>query len=147
MRLETLYNADAEVAAWVFARLPYAPRRIADFPRDWFRAVGVLRGGRLVGGAVWHDRQANGGDVQISVAGHGPWLDKRIVRAIIMRPFVDFGVAHCTARTAASNAATLHILEKTGWEYEGRQKLAWNGREDAILYGMTEARAQAWEAR
>lgn len=147
MRLETLCDADAEVAAWVFARLPYGPRRIADMPRDWFRALGVLRGGRLCGGAVWHDRQANGGDVQISVAGVGPWLDRGIVREILLTPFERFSVAHVTARTAADNRATIHILERTGWAREGRQALAWDGVQDAVLYGMTEARARKWAAQ
>ena len=146
MRLQILYNADAEVAAWVFAQLPYAPKKLTDLPKDWYRAYGVTRGGKLVAGIVWHDLQANLGDVQISIVGKGPWISREIAKIIITTPFERFGVAHCTARHAASNDAATVGIQHLGWVFEGRQRLAWDGKEDALLFGLTAERAKTWEA-
>ena len=147
MKPQMLYDADAEVAAWVFSQLPYAAKRLVDLPKDWYRAYGVTKGGKLVAGIVWHDLQANLGDVQISIVGKGPWISREIANIITTTPFERFGVAHCTARHAASNDAATVGIQHLGWVYEGRQALAWDGKEDALLFGLTAERAKTWEAR
>ena len=147
MKPEILYDADSEVAAWVFNQLPYAPHNLADLPKDWYRAYGIVRGGRLIAGVVWHDLQANHGDVQISIVGSGPWITKDIANIITSTPFERFGVAHCTARHAASNDVATVGIQRLGWIFEGRQKLAWDGKEDALLFGLTQERAKTWAAQ
>ena len=147
MRPEILYDADAEVAAWVFSQLPYASHCIAELPKDWYRAYGIVRGGKLIAGVVWHDLQKNLGDVQISIVGSGPWITKDIANIIITTPFERFGVAHCTARHAASNETATVGIQRLGWIYEGRQRLAWDGKEDALLFGLTQERAKTWAVR
>ena len=148
MKLAILFDHDAEVAAWVFARLPYGPQCLADMPRDWFRALGVLRGGKLCGGMVWHDRQQNGGSIQISVAGEGPWISREVAAVLVPWPFRTLGVAHVQARHAASNDKATKGIQHLGWEFEGRQKLAWDGREDALLFGLTKGKAEKiWGAQ
>ena len=147
MRPEILYDCDAEVAAWVFNQLPYAPHNLAMLPKDWYCAYGIVRNGRLIAGVVWHDLQANLGDVQISIVGSGPWITKDIANIITSTPFERFGVAHCTARHAASNVKATVGIQRLGWIFEGRQSLAWNGKEDALLFGLTKARSQTWAAQ
>ena len=147
MKPQMLYDADAEVAAWVFSQLPYAAKRLVDLPKDWYRAYGITRGGKLIAGVVWHDLQKNLGDVQISIVGKGPWISREIANIITTTPFERFGVAHCTARHAASNDAATVGIQHLGWVYEGRQALAWDGKEDALLFGLTAERAKTWEAR
>ena len=147
MKPQILYNADAEVAAWVFSQLPYAPHSLADLPKDWYRGIGIVRGGRLIAGVVWHDLQKNHGDVQISIVGQGPWITREIAKTIIFTPFERFGVGHCTARHAASNDKATVGIQHLGWVYEGRQSLAWDGKEDALLFGLTLKRAKEWEAQ
>jgi len=147
MRPEILYNADAEVAAWVFSQLPYASHCIAELPKDWYRAYGIVRHGKLIAGVVWHDLQKNLGDVQISIVGKGPWITREIAEIIIFTPFSRFKVAHCTARHAASNDKATVGIQRLGWVYEGRQRLAWDGKEDALLFGLTKERAKTWAAQ
>lgn len=131
----------------MFARLPYGPKSLCCMPRDWYRAIGIVRNGLLIAGAVWHDMQANGGDVQLSVVGHGAWCTREVAIIINGMPFLEFGVAHCTARHAASNVRATKIHQRVGWTLEGRQRRAFDGTEDALLFGLTREGAQKWAAR
>lgn len=143
MKPQMLFNDHAEVAAFVFSQIPYGPT-LADIKKDWYRSLGVVRRGRLIGGVVWHDKQLNTGDVQMSCAGKGAWITKEVALTINAMPFLAFGVAHCTARHAASNTQATQLHISTGWKLEGRQRLAYDSKEDALLFGMTLEDCRSW---
>lgn len=125
-----LYGADDEVAAFVAARLPRRPIFAVGTP-----ALGVIRHGALVGGAVFHDWQ--GHDIQVSCAVDNPrWAKPQVLRRLFWYPFRELGCVRMTALTAASNVKTQRFLRNLGFKPEGVHPLGFDGREDLHSLGL-----------
>lgn len=133
-----LYGADELVAEFV-------RRRIAHIGEAGFRnartgtieatALGVVIGGELVGGAVFHNYR--GFDVEMSAAFDTPrWCLPETLRRLFAYPFLDLGCARMTTITAADDTRTRRIDEGLGFVLEGIHPRGLDGVRDAVSYGM-----------
>lgn len=126
MRL--VLGQDAAVAAWVAERIPH----VTGF-KD-MAAIGVTRGGAMVGGVVYHEYRGN--DIQMSTAAAGPcWLTEGILRALFVYPFITLACDRVSAFAPKGNAHTRRFLEKLGFVEEGNMRRGFVG-DDCIVYGM-----------
>ena len=134
MSVELVFDAPLAVATWVASK--------TDMPVDWvscgaFQGVGMARRGKLCGGLIFHNMQANRGDVWLSAAGDGAFVDRGVIDFIYWNAFKNLACAHLSCRTAATNNRAIRILERLGFKKEGVQRKAWDGETDAILLGLT----------
>ena len=81
--------------------------------------------------------KANRGDVWLSAAGDGAFVDRGVIDFIYWNAFKNLACAHLSCRTAATNNRAIRILERLGFKKEGVQRKAWDGETDAILLGLT----------
>lgn len=126
--MNLVLGRDAEVAAWVAAHIPH----VTQF--DAMTAIGIERGGQLVGGVVYHEFRGN--DVQMSCAATSRrWLTRPFLSAIFNYPFVQLGCDRVTACTPKKNVHTRRFLEGVGFIEEGNMRRGFVG-DDCIVYGM-----------
>ena len=123
-----LLGADEEVAAWVAQRVP-------EFEPQKYVALGVVRGDRFVGGAVFHNFRKH--DIEVVVAFDDPrWALPGTLRALFAYPFVTLGCVRLTALIARKNKRSRRLTEGLGFRLEGVARRAFDGRQDAMIYGM-----------
>lgn len=134
-----LYNEDDRVRRFV-AGLSGRP---ADFGPS--TAIGVLFGDELVAGIVYNEFRGYGLSMHVS-ATSPKWASRRIVGTLLAYPFVQLGCVRITATIAATNDRARKLLRQLGFHVEGLHPLAWEGRKDALSYGMTRADAARWVA-
>lgn len=134
MRYDPVLVLDDPVAAFEFVRA-----RIEQ-PLDvsGYQAIGVTRRGKLIAGFVFHDMQPNRADVTLSVAGRGAFLSRKVLEFLYWNTFKNLCCTHLTCRTAEDNVHAIVTLQRAGFMVEGRQRMAWDGKRDAILLGLTE---------
>lgn len=106
-----LYGADAAVAKWVARRVPiYRPAPDA-------RALGVVRGNRLVAGVAYEN--FNGVHIEAVIAGdHGRWASRGVLGRIFSYPFIQLGCHAISVSVAASNLESLNLATKLGFRPE-----------------------------
>jgi hypothetical protein len=123
-----LIGADDLVANLVASRIPHMANRTFS-PCT---ALGVVRGGELVGGAVYHGYLVH--DVQVSFAldrvAFIPW------RALFSYPFLELGCARITAVVGRKNKKSRKLVEALGFKLEGVHLKGLDGHEDAFSFGM-----------
>jgi hypothetical protein len=125
-----LYGLDAEIAAWVFARVPHAA-----MPVEACTAMGVMVAGELAAGVVWHSH--TGRDVQVAVAAENPrWARRATLRKLFAYPFAQLGCRRITAMTGADNLRTQRFLTGLGFELEGVLRCALPDDLDALVFGL-----------
>lgn len=128
-----LYGADAAVVDWVSQRVPVLGGRA---PHNSSAALGVVRKGQLVAGVVFHNYRA-GIDIEVSLAADSPsWAHPAILRRLFGYPFNQLGVVRLTCIVGRKNKRCRRFSEGLGWKLEGVVRRAYDGREDACLYGM-----------
>lgn len=109
--------------------------RIQNVSFDRYTALGVIRNGNLIGGAVYHNFV--GHDVQVSVAFDSPgWALPGTLRALFDYPFNQLGVARMTALVGRKNKRSRRLTEGMGFKLEGVHRRGLDGRQDAMSYGM-----------
>lgn len=124
-----LYGMDAAVTEWVLARIPgctgFGPST----------GLGIVRGGRIVGGVVfsnWH-----GHDVSVSGAvDPGFRTSPAAVRRILAYAFGQLGCARLTIETGKKHRAARAFAERMGFRLEGVKRHGLDGRQDQIIYGL-----------
>lgn len=78
-----IYGCDADVAAWVAARIPLCARGFGDC-----KAIGVGHGGKLVAGVVYHNWSPEWGLIEMSAAADDRrWMTRRVVNDLLAYPF------------------------------------------------------------
>ncbi len=126
-----LTGHDAEVLAWVAARLPTHFVSV-------LAAIGVVDGEagtmELVGGAVLHNWSRY--DIELSVFGPMTWsppLGRAVAEAALAA-----GVQRMTIRIPRRSAKLGRFLTAQGWHWEGIQRRLYGPtkQDDAIMYGM-----------
>ncbi len=126
-----LVGHDAEVLAWVAARLP------TDF-HHVLAAIGVIDGEPgemvLVGGAVLHNWSRY--DIELSV--YGPMAFSPPLGRAIAEAALAAGVARMTIRIPRRASRLGRFLTAQGWHWEGIQRRLYGPTraDDAIMYGM-----------
>ena len=110
-----IYGHDAQIAAWVAARIPH----VGEAGFGLCRAIGVASDSRMLAGVVFHDWQPGYGTMQLSFAAESPmWARPQIVRAILAYPF-SIGVFKLWTATPHDHAAALKVNERLGFKREG----------------------------
>jgi RimJ/RimL family protein N-acetyltransferase len=125
--------------------LDYDLTRVAAFMRgplpglalsEGMRAIGLLRGGRLVAGVIFEGY--NGCNVWMHVAAEpgARWLNRVYLRACFTYPFVVCGVERVSGYVDASNAASRRFCARLGFREEARLTGAAPDGGDVVIYAM-----------
>jgi RimJ/RimL family protein N-acetyltransferase len=126
-----LYGADEQVAAMVAERIPAV--RGKGFGEC--TALGVVRGGELVGGVVFTMFQ--GHDIAVSLAFDTPrWVSRATLRELFSYPFGQLPCARITALIGRKNKPSRRLCEGLGFELEGVMRKGLDGKEDLMVYGL-----------
>lgn len=126
-----LYEADELIGTLVKSRLPNMQGR--SFGP--FVAVGVVRSGIILGGIVWHNFR--GFSIEVSIAfDRADWIRPSTLRNIAGYPFNQLGVTRVTAIVGRKNEPMRKLCEKLGFKLEGIGRKAFDGKQDAVLYGI-----------
>ena len=128
---------DAQLGDWVAARLP-----ITTDHRDFgpFTTMGVfdVRDGRqpaLIAAAVFHRYRQF--DLEITFAADTPrWATRGVIRAILQYPFVQLGCERVTTIVGRRNKRSRKLQRGLGFREEGIVRRGYDGRQDAVIYGM-----------
>ena len=111
--MELLFHNDELVTKWVSAQQPYP----VDF-NSGTRAIGVVKNGGLIGGAVYSSyRDApHGGSMEITIAGKPGWLTRHSIRVLLFYPFEDCGCSRVTCLVARGNRRSRDLAERLGFK-------------------------------
>lgn len=123
-----LIGADQAVADLIALQLPgFAPEK--------FTAIGVVRSGRVVGGVAYHNfRQRN---IEVTAAFDDPrWALPGTLRALFVYPFETLGCVRMTAVIGRKNKRSRRFCEGLGFRLEGVARRAFDGKQDAMIYGL-----------
>lgn len=76
-------------------------------------------------------------DCEISCASESPaaWRPS-VCRAIFKYVFEQLGCVRCTSITTKGNRKARSFLQSLGFELEGNVRLGYDGRRDALIYGL-----------
>lgn len=77
------------------------------------RAIGSVRGGRLVGGVIYDNYRD--GWIEMSCAGEPGWLSKGRLAVIFAYPFLQLGCRGVFALVRRRNAKSRKLVEGLGW--------------------------------
>lgn len=120
---------DEFFADWVASRL--------DIPIETkiCTAVGIMDGHHIMGGVVYS--HFYGHDIQMTIATTDKrWATRATLRTLFKYPFDQLKVERVTATTAKSNKKARKMLEKLGFKLEGVLRKGYDGKRDAVVYGM-----------
>jgi RimJ/RimL family protein N-acetyltransferase len=121
------------VARFVASRIPGGFRIRPD--RD-YRAIGFVRGGKLLAGVILHDFREF--DVSLSVAAEGKdWPVIEMLRFIAHLVFQDWGCTRMTVLISQKNKRAREFARKVGFKEEGCMEAGFDGKVNGIIYGLT----------
>lgn len=123
-----VYGADEQVRQWVSGQLNVN----ID---DRCSAIGIAEDGQLIAG--WVYTAFDGHSVMIHVASTDPrWMSKGRLFALFFYPFGQLEVVRINALIAKKNKRARRVCEKLGFKEEGTLRRGYDGKNDAIVYGM-----------
>lgn len=112
---ELAIGFDDEMKRWVGARIPHVGE-------DGFgpcSTIGVVRGGRLIAGVVYHDYQEDHGTIQLSMAADSPlWARRETIAGLLKYPFEQLGVFKVWTATPADLIGALKVNHHIGFKRE-----------------------------
>lgn len=126
-----LYDADDFIIQFVSSRIP----SMAGQSFGPCRAVGIVRGDTLLGGIVWHNFRGFSIDVSIAFD-RADWARPSTLRNIFAYPFFQLNVVRITALVGRKNKKMRKFSEGVGFKLEGVARAGYDGKQDAIIYGM-----------
>lgn len=141
---EILYGHSDEVAHWVATRIPHIRPRVPYFAFGKVfgesQSLGVLSGGELVAGVVFHNHDPFVGNIEVSCAAATPrWGNREIFRSVLRYPFAQLGCIRVTALTPRHHpkgaTSPRRFLEGLGFQREGSLRRAL-GDDNLIVYGL-----------
>lgn len=108
----------------------------AVFTHGEFQAFAFMSdSGVFQGGAVLNNYR--GHDVEISTAAETPMAYRhKVIGAVFQYAFVQLKCVRMTAITTKKNARARAFLESLGFELEGKVRRGYDGRRDALIYGL-----------
>lgn len=112
-----LFGFDEDVARWVAQRVPgFSPSPDA-------KSLGVVRSGELIAGVVYE--RWNGVHVEASIAvDHPGWASKETLFRLFYYPFGQLGCEAISVLVPSTNAASMNLATKLGFEPEAIVKFA-----------------------
>lgn len=123
------------VAEWVASRI----RDMGAPPTRDYEAIGVLKGGELIGGVIYSEyREIAPGhhDMRMHCAGEPGWLTRASLRALFGYPFNQLGCCRVTATVNRSNKRALDMNRRLGFCIEGCIRDGYGPGRDGLLLGM-----------
>jgi RimJ/RimL family protein N-acetyltransferase len=136
--IDLIYGQDQAVANWVQARLPEIRNGFGQYS-----AIGIIEDGRSIAGVVYHDYRRF--SIQMSMASESPhWCSRRTLRALLGYPFLQLMVARITVCTAKHNKKLRSLVERLGFELEGKLRAGFDGQRDLLIYGLLRKDADRW---
>lgn len=132
MRL--VFEADAEVGAWMAARLPMV-QTVERIGR--YRAIGVVDDeGQLGAGMFYHRWNDLAGDIELGIVIENPRLcQRRVIHSLLRFPFLQLSCQRVTTVTAARNIRCLRFTDGIGFVREGLIRRGFVG-DDAVRSGL-----------
>lgn len=132
--MQLVCGHDADVAAWVAARIPQMTAA-SDFGPC--TAIGVVGAdGQPLGGVVFHNWQPRFRNIEISFAADSArWLTRRLIVGILSYPFDQLGVARLTTLTPKKNRPARKFIDRFGFRREGVLRRGF-GDDDMIVSGL-----------
>ena len=122
-----LYGFDQQIAKWVAERT-----KVVNFGPA--RAIGVVRDGQIVAGAVYSNFRE--GNIEASFAADDRrWASRAILRGLFVYPFLQLKCRRLTCIVAADNEKSLKLCTGVGFQIEGRCRRVF-GPVDGIILGM-----------
>src|ERR1041384_5779625 len=100
----------------------FVAERIRDMgtpPEKDYEAIGVLKGGELIGGVIyteWREIAPGQHDIRMHCAGDPGWLTKSTLRTFFSYPFVDLRCVRVTATVARANKRALDLNRRLGFK-------------------------------
>jgi len=138
--LDYVYGHDEVVASFVAQLIP----SVRDLGFGNCRTIGVIEGGLLLAGIVYHNYQPDADVVQMSGAalpGHY-WITRETMKRAYEYPFLGFGCQMVVNIVPADDARQLYMLSRFGYTFIPFPRLL--GRErDGVICHLTR---EAWEA-
>lgn len=123
-----LYNADEFVATYVASRIPNARF-------NQYVALGVVRRGQFIGGAVFHNYL--GHSIEVAIAFDRPdWSYPGTLRQLFSYPFNELGCVRMNAVISRKNKRSRRFVKGLGFKEEGIARKGFDGVDDAVIYGM-----------
>ncbi|MGR3480465.1 hypothetical protein [Salipiger marinus] len=122
-----LYGADRHVARWV-------GQRIEGYePEEGARALGIVRGERLVAGVAYE--RFNGVHVEAAIAAEegSAWASRRALFHLFHYPFIDLGCFAISVSIPLTNRPSLNLAGKLGFEPEAVIRFAAHGGADLLV--------------
>jgi RimJ/RimL family protein N-acetyltransferase len=123
------------VAAWVASRI----RDMREPPRADYEAIGVTRGGRIIGGVIYAEyrkMEPDQADIRTHWAGEPGWMTRKTLRVLFGYPFQQLGCVRITALTSRGNKRALDASRRLGFQIEGCVRDGFGTGKDALLLGM-----------
>lgn len=127
-----LFGAEDVVVPFVQSRIPYMSDGFGSCA-----ALGVVRRGALIGGAVYHQYRPTDGDIMVSIAFDRPdWSFPSTLRTLFWFPFDQLGCQRMTAIIARENKKARAFIKGLGFTEEGTCRRAIARKHDAMVYGL-----------
>lgn len=134
MRNMLLFEADHAVGEWVASRIPHI-RGSADFGP--FRAIGVVNGGAILAGCIYHNWIEQYGHCEVSFAGHGRWATRGIIRALLSVPFDQYGCRRISCITPhKGDVMAIDMLPRLGFTREGVLREFFAPKQHAVVFRL-----------
>jgi RimJ/RimL family protein N-acetyltransferase len=128
------------VARFVAAHIPHCERGFGTK----IMTLGVVDGGRLIGGLVYHNYDPEAATIEISGAAIDPrWLTRTTLRLMHVYPFVDARCQMVVMRVSADNTRLLRQLKALGYKRVTVERLFGRDR-DGVVATLTD---DVWKSR
>lgn len=90
----------------------------------------------FVGGVVFSNFRGTDCEISCAAEPHAGIWRPHIMRAVFTYVFQQLGCVRCTSVTTKANQRARDFLEGLGFELEGKLRLGYDGRRDALIYGL-----------
>ena len=126
------------VAGWVADRIDNV-----DGPEDFgpCQAIGFLKNREPVAGVVYykqHRLSDNASDIFAAIAAEpqSGWANRSVLNLMFAYPFLQLDCARITVVVAEGNERSAKLAKKLGFRREGVLRRGWNGKTNALVFGM-----------
>lgn len=124
-----VYGADTVVGPWI-------ARRVARAGWNGEPTIGVVRGGRLVAGAMFENYNGIHCNCTIAAEEGSRWADRAVLRGLFAYPFLQLDCVAMSALVASSNLKSLNLAAKLGFTAEAIVRFAAHDQSDVIVMKM-----------
>lgn len=128
-----ILNQPETVARFVSSRIPGF---LFNWQKNDFTAIGFASpDGALKAGLVFHNFRTI--DVEVSLAANGVWPVKQLLVFAADLAFNRWGCVRITALISQKNKRARKFAKHVGFKEEGTLEAGYDGKVNAIIYGMT----------